>query len=68
MVFLIIPSLCYIGSHAPFNKSISQLTFTCSNSTEKTLEEGLKYSHQKDVIDDVLVFFVLILNIFIFFF
>ena len=32
----------YTVSYAPLNKSISELTFTCSNSTEKTLE-GVKY-------------------------
>lgn len=43
----------YTVSYAPLNKSISELTFTCSNSTEKTLEgvkyiQSLEYRHQND--------------------
>ena len=49
--------------------SPSQLRFTCSKSTIETLEKAVKYNHDKstrtiDVIDAVLVFLLLTLNIF----
>ena len=48
----------------------TQLTFTCSKSTIITLEKGVKFvqsyqwKHQNDVIDVVLLFLLLTLNIF----
>ena len=48
---------------------LTQVIFTCSNSTIETLEKGVKYvqsqkKHQNDAIDVVLVFLILPLNIF----
>ena len=53
---------------------VTQLTFDCSNSTIETLEKGVKYvqslqyKHQNDIIDVILVFLWLTLNILYIFF
>ena len=56
------------------NEEVTELTFTCSNSTKETLEKGVKYvqislqKHQNDVIDAFPLFLLLTLNIFLSFF
>ena len=54
------------GPWVSFLKYATQLTFTCSRSTTETLEEGVKYvqnelKHQNNVIDVVLVYFIVFL-------
>ena len=44
--------------------TIYNQTSTCSNSTIETLENGVKYAHENDVKDVILVSLLLSLNIF----